>query len=159
MNTRWLALVGCLALCGCTSHRELAWLTVDVPEVVAASVGRTFDVPLIVHNTGPSEVTIHGVDVELALLSKCELVGLRPPAEGTPVDLQHYRVHRTAYAVPAGGQTTLTLELRAIAEGEVTGDVDLCLDNFACRAVRVTVNVQPPAAPNYVVPLARDGDW
>ena len=158
MNTRWLAILGCLVLCGCTAHRELAWLTVDVPEVVSAEVGQPFEVPLTIHNSGPNEVSIRGVDVELGLLSKCELLGLRPPA-AAPVDLRHYRVHRTSYGVPAGGATTLSLELRGTVEGDAVGAVDLCLDNFTCRTVTVNVHLEPPAEPHYVVPLARGGDW
>jgi hypothetical protein len=117
-----------------------ASLAVDAPATV--QVGETFDLVVTVKNHAELSQVVKTVDLGDALCDQFEIVNVDPAPAGT---VQEYGWHEYTYdtVMPAEGETTFTITMRARYPGTHEGSVDVYMVDYQSISREVKIVATP----------------
>jgi hypothetical protein len=125
--------------------RELPQLTASVDLPPLAEVGQP--VTMVIHLTNPhaKAVSLDSIDIDDTFLVGVEVLADQPEPTG-PTELWGQKSWEFLKEVPPGDTLTVRFELRPLAAGTFSGDVDVCNNNQDFTTLTATLNVQDSSA-------------
>lgn len=144
---------GALALLGVLGAVALfQWLPESPEEVevrvappVEVGLGDAFDLEVVVRNLADRPRRLDSIDVSDAYLEGLAVERTDPPSSGSfhvpVVDMRSFSFGR---AIPARGTETVRFSIKAVHEGDFSGDLDVCIDSETnCTKSLVRTVVRP----------------
>ena len=113
-----------------------------VPEAI--NVGEEFNLVLRTENTHQEPLELHSIDIQVTLLEGFEVVSVSPAALETGDIEPTYRTwtfERSVRSVEPGDHLPVTFRLKALQQGQFSGDIDVCNANRDYETVVARIHV------------------
>lgn len=132
LGTTFVGMAGLsLACAGIDTNPTDFYAEVTAPPTVKS--GETFPVTFVVYNTAAEPQRLHSLDIDDEYMAGFTVASGNPPYDDTlhiPIDNTESFMYGSIY-IPAGGSTTVTLNMTATTPGSYFGEVDVCVNGDA----------------------------
>ena len=119
---------------------------VRVSPPVEVGYGESFDLEVVIRNMADRPRTLDSIDVSDSYLDGLAIERMEPASSGSMeipvVDMRSFTFGRE---IPAGGTETVHFALKAVHEGDFSGNLDVCIDSGASCITSLVRTVVRPA--------------